>query len=71
MFTVEQKRLADAQVSFLTETILHQRGKRGPDLAQMLGLPYSEYRELVWSNQPGEGKVERLAEMTRAVRGEP
>lgn len=71
MFTIEQKRLADAQVAFLVATIRHHRGKRGPQLAEMLGMAYDEYRDLVWSHQPGEGRIERLEEMTRAVRGEP
>lgn len=69
MFSLEQKRLADAQVAFIVATIKHHRGKRGPQLAEMLGMAYDEYRDVVWGNQPGEGKIERLKEMTRAVGG--
>lgn len=68
MFSLEQKRLADAQVAFLVATIKHHQSKRGPELAEMLGMPYDEYRDLVWSNQPGDGKIERLADMTARVK---
>lgn len=67
MFTIEQKRLADAQVAFLTAAIQHRPGECGSELAEILGMDYVDYCDLVWSNQPGEGKIERLAEMTALV----